>query len=112
MPEIMRCRDMPSSNDTVPGNANLRTSPLFFLPGVFDVCLNLHWCSQFFPGAIDSFTGSVCVCDGSSVLSAALQVVTACCSKALMCLRYGRIASFFWVTCSLSSPIKPLKVFN
>ena len=92
--------------------ANLRISPLFSLPGVFDVCLNLHWCSQIFQGGMHSFTGSACLCDGGSVFWAALHVVTACCSKALMCLRYGKTASFCWVTCSWSSDINPLKIFS
>ena len=38
-----------------------------------------------------SFAGSACLCDGGSVFWAALHVVTACCSKALMCLRYGKL---------------------
>ena len=77
----------------------LRTSPLFFLPGVLDVCLNLHWCSQFFPEGINSFTSSTCSGVVGSVVWAALQVDTACCNRALMCFMYGKTASFCLVTC-------------
>ena len=66
--------------------ANLKINPVFFLPGAVVVCLNLHWSSQFFPEGIVSFTASTCLHDGGFVFWAALQVVTACCNKALTVL--------------------------
>ena len=69
-------------------SAYLKTRPFFFLPGVSDVGLNLHWCSLFFPEAIDSFTSIGWRHTG--VTMAASQVDTACWRRELTRWMYGK----------------------
>ena len=58
-------------------HTNLNTIPLFFLPGDLTVFLNLHWCSQFFPGAISSVLTRASAGVGGPTFPAALQTTTA-----------------------------------
>ena len=63
-------------------HTNLNTIPLFFLPGDLTVFLNLHWWSQFFPGAISSVLTRASAGVGGLTFPAALQTTTAWLSRA------------------------------